>query len=847
MLFETLPDPFEMKNIFFFFFFISFFSFSQTQIQGLVLDIHNGKPLPFATVITNTNFGTLADIDGKFHIKTRTPFNILKISYVGYQTQQISLTKSDKFIRVKLKTSIEKLNEVYVTTKENPAIQIIKNVIANKPKNNIEKALSYFRFKSYNKSLITANLDSLSGAIDSVFAYENGKKTFSKIDSTNYKFKKELEDKHLFISEKISEFQFQQGKKKKELVLASRMAGLKQPIYELFALTIQDFSFYNDFYTVAGTKYTNPIAKNALKYYYYKILDTVSNYESTSILIHYKPKKSKEFIGLEGVLYIDHNSFAITKAIAELKGFINIKATQNYHYFKKYNIWFPSDRNVVIEKGDTKESINLFGGVLSFRDDKKKDTLVSTPKKNPSDAIYFVSKTTNSEIEINKPLLIKSSATTLEFKDDAHKKSQEFWNTHRKDSLTNKGESTYIFLDSIAEEEGIEKKINLARTIFKGYYPTKYFNLNLGKIINFNNYEGFRFGLGGITNNNFSSKYRFEGYGAYGTKDQEFKYRFGGSLRLNKNTNTWLGANYSNDLREAAGMNFINKNASFSLINLRYFNLSKFYNYKTVGAYLHHDIFPNLEAKIQFNTGNYTPLFNYEFHAPTKNVSDYKLTTLTFGFQYNPKNEYMNSPIGKLRVKNQFPQFTFQITRSFESLLKGDFNFTRMGINVLHKINYLKKTTTIVTLEGGIVFGQSPISHLFNTRPNYNFQNPWVKRITFSGINSFETMGYNEFLSDKFVALHLKQEFQLSNTNKKFKPVLNLVTRAALGNINNPEYHQGLTFKALNKGYFESGIEFDYLLKGFGFSGLYRYGFNRNTLWSNNLAIKLSYKFRLDF
>ena len=55
------------------------------------------------------------------------------------------------------------------------------------------------------------------------------------------------------------------------------MAGLQQPIYEFLGVTFQDFSFYNEFYTIAGTKYINPIAKNALKHYNYKILDTIQN------------------------------------------------------------------------------------------------------------------------------------------------------------------------------------------------------------------------------------------------------------------------------------------------------------------------------------------------------------------------------------------------------------------------------------------------------------------------------------------------------------------------------------------------------------------------------------------
>lgn len=836
-----------MKNLLLLLLIIPLFAISQNKIQGIVVDSKTKQPLPFASIVTNTNFGALTDVDGEFHIKAKNSFHQITISYVGYQTVTIPINISDKFIRVKLEASIENLKEILITAKENPAIQIIRNAIKNKPKNNIEKSLKSFKFNTYNKILVTANPDSINGKVDSVFVIKEGEKKFTKLDSSNYKFKKEIDKQHMYISEKISEFKFQKGKKKKEVILASRMAGLKQPIYEFLAVTFQDFSFYNEFYTIAGTKYTNPIADNGLKHYNYKILDTVANKNGNSILIYFKPKEKKEILGIEGVLYIDIETFAIAKAIAELKGIVNVKAIQNYSYIKEYNTWFPEDMNIVLKKGDNNENISLFGGTIKFSESRKNDTIINTRRNNPGDVSYFISKSVNSNIQINTPIIVKNSASTMQFNDDAHKKPEDFWNTYRTDSLTERGKNAYTILDSLAKEDGVEKKINLARNILKGYYPTKYINLNLGKIINLNNYEGLRIGFGGETNSNFSSKYKIESYGAYGTKDKDFKYGFGSSFRLNKESNTWFGARYTNDIKEAASLDFIAENTSFSPINPRNLNVSKFYNYKTVSAYLKHDIKPNLEAKLQLSSGAYKPLFDYQFISTTKNLSEYKLTTATLGLQYNPKNEYMNSPIGKLKIKNEFPQFTFQFTKSFENVLESDFDFTQINFRILHKIKRLRKATTHILAEGGIVFGDAPISHLYNSTPNYTFKNPWRKRITLAGKNSFETMGYNEFISDRFVAVHLKHEIKSFKITSKFKPQLTLVTRAAIGDITNSLYQMGLEFRSLEKGYIESGLEFNSLFKGFGLSAFYRYGAYKNPEWSNNLALKLTYKLRLGF
>ena len=836
-----------MKKRFLFIFLFPLLIFSQNQIQGIVIDNTTKKPLPFASIITNTNAGTLSDVDGKFFIKTTSSFNEITVSYIGYKKVNIPISNNTNYIKIELNSSTESLNEIIITAKENPAIQIIRSTIQNKKVNNIETALNSFKFNAYTKLLVTANPDSINGKIDSIFILKNGEKKFSKIDSTNFKFKKEINKQHLYISEKIAEYQFQKGKKTKEIILASRMAGLQQPIYELLAVTFQDFSFYNEYYTIAGTKYINPIADKALKHYNYKILDTIEKDSRKSVLIHYKPKVIKDFTGIEGVLFLDLESFAITKGIAELKAIVNVKAEQNYTYLTENTIWFPSNRNIVIKKGDNNENVNLFGGIIKVSNSEKNDSIVNTSKTSPSDITYFISKTENSNIQINIPVIVKNSSSTILFNDDATKKDDKYWNIYRTDSLSNRGISTYKYLDSIAKTENIDNKIAIGRNLLKGYFHTKYINLNLGKIINLNNYEGLRLGFGGITNQNFSSKFKIESYVAYGTKDKDFKYSFGSSLRLNKDTNTWFGANFTNDLKEAASMDFIAENTSFSPINPRNLNIDKFYNYKTISAFLEHDIQPNLEAKLQISSGDFTPVFNYQFINSTKNISSYKLTTATLNLQYSPKSEFMNSPIGKLTIKNEFPQFTLQLTKSFEEAFGSDFDFTQINLRILHKIKPLRKGVTNILVEGGLVFGDAPISHLYNATPNYTYKSPWVKRITFAGKNSFETMGYNEFISDRFLAIHLKQNFEPVKLGKKFKPQISIATRAAIGNINNASYHNGLLFKSMEKGYIESGVELNSIFKGFGFSAFYRYGPYENPIWTNNLAVKITYKLKLGF
>ncbi|MFT7497907.1 MAG: hypothetical protein ACI8QP_000488 [Porticoccaceae bacterium] len=840
----------HMKNIFFVLFLFPVFCFSQHTISGVLIDSKTAEVLPFATIITNHNQGVITNVDGNFILNSPEEVSEIRISYIGYETRKIAIDKNTSFVKIELSQNIESLNEVVITNKENPALRIIRNAIKNKKQNDIEQSLNTFKFKAYNKLLVTAHPDSIQGGIDTIYKLIKGVKEFVKVDSTNYEFKKEIDRHHLYLTEKISEHTFEIGKKKKETILASRMAGFKQPIYEFLAITIQDFSFYNETYTVAGTKYINPIADKAIKEYDYNILDTVNNNHGQSFMIHFKPKNKREIVGLEGVLYIDNESYAITNAISELRGILDVKATQTFKYIDSDNIWFPTITHIEFKKGKNDEAISFFGGMIGFsNDEKEKDsTIIKSKRKKPEDVSYFSSKTTHFDIEVNTSISIKKSSNTIEVAEDAYQKSEEYWNTYRKDSITKRGTETYVVIDSILEKEGVEKKINLARNIVKGYYPTKYINLDLGKIINLNNYEGLRIGFGGITNSTFSRKYRLESYVAYGTKDKEIKYHIGGAIRLNKDSYTWLGASYTNDIKEAASLDFIAENNTFSVINPRNLNISKFYKYKVANLFIEHDIQPNLESVLKLSAGEFEPTFEYKYISNQKLLSEFNLTTATLGLHYSPKNEYMNSPIGKTRIKNAFPQYTLQVTKSFDNILDSDFNFTQVNFKINHQLKKLRGSSTRFLLQGGIVFGEAPITHLYNSTPNYTFKNPWTKRITFAGKNSFETMGYNEFISDKYAMFQVKHRFfKHIKITKNLHPQISLISRVAIGDLENPINHTGFQFKTMNKGYFESGMEINELFKGFGLSAFYRYGSYQNPEWSDNLAIKLTYHLNLGF
>jgi len=88
------------------------------QIGGTIVDAKTNEPVIGATVIIKgTSIGATTDLNGKFSItvpNSTTPV-IIVVSIVGYEPQEIKISKPDKPVTVKLKIKETQLNTVEVT------------------------------------------------------------------------------------------------------------------------------------------------------------------------------------------------------------------------------------------------------------------------------------------------------------------------------------------------------------------------------------------------------------------------------------------------------------------------------------------------------------------------------------------------------------------------------------------------------------------------------------------------------------------------------------------------------------------------------------------------------------
>ena len=811
---------------------------AQFYISGIVKDIQTQKLLPFVTLKSISGNIFITDIDGKFSFSETEKPSYFEVSYIGYESKKIVVNSNNLYFKIILNPTKS------VQSNANSAYDIIQKVILNKDNNNPEKKLSSFKYKSFSKLVITANPDSLKGNVDSVFVMKNNQKYFSKLDSSEYKFKKILIKQHLFQTEKVSENQFI-NKKFKETVIGIKMAGFKQPVYEILGFNLQSNSIYDKQYELFKTLYKSPIANNAFADYNYKILDTIAIKNRTTYAIYFKNKRSKNKAGLDGLLFIDAKNYAVAKAIMRVQNVLDIAATHEYDYLQSQDLWFPTNKIFKIVKGKNNEDIKILGGTIQFDSDLSKNE--KPREKHSSDFVYILSETQNIDYEYNTIFKIKKNAIAIEVKDDANKKPDIFWDYYRKNNLDIRSEKTYTNLDSLVVKKRIETTFLFGKKVVNGFVPWSIIDFDLRKSANYNNYEGFRFCVGGVTNELLSKKFRIEGYTAYGTKDGNFKYNLGFAGRYGKFSNSWFGFSYTDDIQEIASTSFAVEKKQFKLSETDWFVNSSYFNYVKWRSFIETRIIPKTESIWEFAHTIVEPKFNYLYKYNDRIYNIYNMTTAMVSLQWNPFSNYVQTPNGRFESLEGYPKFYFQVTKSLPKIIKNDFDFGKIDFKTEYEKTFLNGQKTTLIFGFGFAFGNVPITHLYNNSPNSFNKDKILQRITLEKDNNFETMYFNEFFSSSFALLQVKHYLKNFTFSKTIKPTLVFVTRMEIGNLDKPEQHLGIVYKTLKKGYFESGLELNKIFKGLGVAAFFRYGPNQLATFEDNLALRISYNLDLGF
>lgn len=790
--------------------FIAMICAAQINVSGRTIDAETGEPLAFVAVFAKgTQNGGYSDIDGYFSLENVKVGATIVFHYVGYEPLEITWSESGKRT-VKLQAIQKTLAEVVIRPGENPAERIINRAIENRERNDPERSFG-FTYDSYNKLYFDLVPDT------ATVAWREMQK-----DAETMKDVKQFEKMHLFLIETVSQRKFLPPNNSEEKIVATRVSGLQNPDFALLGTQLQSFSFYGDYVEILSAKYLSPLTKGSPKKYLFIIEDTTYINADTVYTISFRPRKGKNFEGMKGQLFINTDGYALQNVIAEpfeqTEG-LNIKIQQQYEKIDN-KAWFPVQ-------------------LISY---------LNMPIQIPGMSTLGEARSYMQNIQLNPTLRARDfTPVTLMMDKNAFAQPDSVWRKFRPYDLDSLDLETYRVIDSVGQAEDLDSKLGIISSLSSGRIPLGPVDIDLMRLLRFNDFEGFRLGLGLRTNDKVSPYYSVGGYWAYGFRDK--RQKFGGDLQINlyRKRDAWLKFIYENDVREVGGNQIERPQQGFMMPNIYPLFVNRMDRYEKYEARINGRAIRNFTLTGFANQQRVRPFDGISF---VTNQSDVQASTLIRQTQFDlfeiggmirwaPGEKLVRMKQKEIRLFGRYPVIWFKYTQGFDNLGTGDFSYQRYDAMVEKTFLLKNLGTSSFRLIAGKIVNPVPFTLLYNARGTYNDFGVFSP-------DAFETMRTNEFQHSEFIALQFRHSFKdLLFRYENFRPQLILVHNMMVGRLDSEQTERfELSPIAASQGYFESGFQIDRLLVS-GFSGLgvgffYRYGPYSMDTFRNNLAVKLT-------
>jgi hypothetical protein len=242
------------------------------------------------------------------------------------------------------------------------------------------------------------------------------------------------------------------------------------------------------------------------------------------------------------------------------------------------------------------------------------------------------------------------------------------------------------------------------------------------------------------------------------------------------------------------------------------------------------------------------PTNGYGFNIGSENpqilLTRFNITETGVKIRYAYKETFMKSPRGnKFSMGTNAPVLYLNVSRG-NDWFNSDFSYWRTEMKITKTFTTRSFGQTRLAFVSGMVSGTVPYSRLYAGQGSY-------RPFALEAEQSFGTMRFNEFLSDRFMSLFLKQDFGklLFKPRGKFQPELALIHNVGFGRLSDTGQHQNIDFKTMRKGYFEGGLLINNLARmqlfKYGIGVFYRYGPYAYSKTIDNFAFKLSLQINL--
>lgn len=747
-------------------------------IRGKVMDTKTNEGVLFANVqIVGTATGTQTDLNGAYALNVPVGSVTLKFSYVGYTPETRTITTDTiervTLLTVRLRPQSTNLGEVTVRGKkdryrnrDNPAVDLIEKVIANKSRNRPE-SFDYYQYNKYEK--IEFDLSNVSEQFRSRRSLKKFDFVFNYLDTSQVTGKVNLP---MYLKESASNVYYRKSpEKKREVVQGERTTGIGgyvdgNGIKAYLETLYQDVNIYDGQILLLAQQFLGPTSPLAPQFYKYVIVDTTEIKGVKCVNLGFSPRNKTDLL-FQGTMAVAlDSSYAIRKVEMGFAKDININYVTDLRIAQEY------------DKADGQEGLMLMKDELAIE--------FNLLKKDNGMGLFGQRSVSYNDYRINKPIAsqLLMGLSNDEIK-EALTRDESFWAEARHQPLSAKELGIYMMVDSIKNVPLFRKVVNTALFLAEGYKPIGGFEIGpVNTFYSFNPIEGLRLRAGGRTTSVFSERLALEGYGAYGFRDKQVKY-FGSVAWSLTDHNVYtypvkrFRATYQHEIRiPGQELQFIQE-SNFLLSFKRGQNNRFTYNSVWNIDYLNESK-NGLALSLSVRGLQQSPAGILRFETPTPEgslvpVKSINTTELTVGLRYAPHEQFYQGKTYRVPIVNKYPIFQVRYTAGINHVLGGDYNFQRVTAYANKRFFIVPIGFTDLTLEGGQTFGKVPFPLLTIHRANqtYAYQ-----------IESYNMMNFMEFISDHYGTVFVDHYFNGAIFNR-----LPLIKKLKLREI--------ITFKSL--------------------------------------------------
>ena len=770
-------------------------SVSAQNIQGVVTDSLTNEPIPYLSVFyEGKGVGSITDNDGNYKVETRKGWNKLTFSAVGYVTKVVNIIPGvTKNLNVRMRPDDIMLDEVVVkpkrekySRKNNPAVELMKKVIAHK-KNNKLSENDYYQYNKYQK--ITMSLNDVTPEMLEKGMYKKMpflKDQIELCEETN-KFILPIS-----VDETASQKIYRKHPKSEKTIIKGMSST---GVNELFATgdmlstvlkdVFTDVNIYDNDIRLLQYPFISPISSSdAISFYKFYIMDTTFVDKDKCFHLTFVPNNSQDF-GFTGHLYVLADSSYTVK-----------KCTMNLP--KKSGVNFVDNMDII------QEFEQLPNGEWVLKTD---DMIVEMTLMKIMQGFQIRRTTRYADYafdELPQQLFKRKGAEIKEA--DAMMRGDDFWNQYRPVPLTQTESSMDMLVKRLEQMPGFKYVIFVLKAFIENFvetgtkeHPSKVDIGPVNTMISNNYIDGLRLRMSAQTTANLNPHLFFKGYYAYGFKDHRSKYM--GEVEYSFNKKEYLPRefpknsitfSYQYDVMSPTDK-FLKTDKDNVFVSFKTSTVDQMSYVRNIALKYENETQFGLKTtvEVKHSTDEPTGGLAYITNDDQKTlVPEIQTMEASLAFRYAPGETFVNTKQRRIPVSFDAPVFTLSHTAGFKGVLGGEYNYNLTEIGLYKRFWFSSWGKIDMFVKGGAQWNKVPFPLLIMPAANLSYI---LQRETFNLINNME------FLNDRYASLDVSWDLNGKIFNRI--PLLKkLKWREAIGfkmlyghltDKNNPMKHPG--------------------------------------------------------